>query len=797
MAFKPSCINYSPTEKLRCLVKIGHIIFPKKFTPGDWAICSASIEEVYEGDPYSTEIKIKGRAYSLDIGGVYQLTGTIDDHPDYGFSYDIVSFAKEFSTEDAGHRRMYLESLFTEKQVEAMYNKLPDPYKVFMDHDAATLCKVKGIGPSTARKMISRFHDDYAKSRAYVALGKYDLTVNLIDSLIRRFHGDIDKLLFTVNENPYIMMFEVDGIGWKKADQIAVAKGIKPDDLIRFEANIIHQLNQITEQGNTWVTPAWLVSAVLTDMGLSFEYADKFREALYSLHEKHELWWDDEKTKIALYKLRKLEENIAKELYRIASGAPLEPRTQEPPDVILRKFEEETGFDFTEEQRSAIMSTLQNNVSIITGGAGTGKSTSVRGVLKVLEGCTFAQCALSGRAAARLSEVTGQGGSTIHRLLKADDSGFGFYYKEDNPLPYDIIILDEVSMVGAEIFLDLLKAIGDHTKLIMLGDDGQLESIGLCNLFKDMLDSEVVTVSRLTKIHRQAAKSAIITESVKVRNKEPIIDYDWVGEETRGELQDLKLVVYDDAILSQDTVVEQYQALLDEGISYNDIQIVLPMKQRGMLCTYTLNQRIQELVNPPKHGIEGILVGATKTDKSHAYYLRKNDRVIVTKNMYHAQKYVPWNASAISEPNYDTSLAELLGEYDYDEVSEEDLTCAIYNGDRGIILEIDGDGMVVEFDQWGEIYIKREEFRNVELGYALSCHKLQGSEAPYVIVGLDMSGRILLTKEWLYTAITRAKKHCIVCGESRAISYANNNSNISIKQTMLKDLLIETFKGGI
>lgn len=792
MAFKPAYTNYSPTEQLRCLIKVEHIIWPKNFTPGEWAIFSATIEEVYDGDPYGAIIKVKGRAYSLDIGSVYQLTGTIDDHPEHGFSYNIITFAKEFSNTDAEHRRLYLESIFTEKQVEAMYRKLPDPYKTIQDGDIASLCTVNGIGQATAKRMVRRFKDDYNKSRAYVALGKYDLSVTLIDSLIRRFNGDIDKLLYTVNENPYIMMFEIDGIGWKKADQIALAKGIAKDAHIRFEANIIHQLNQITEQGNTWVTPSWLVSTVLTDLGFGFEYADRFRECLYNLYEKKELWWNEDKTQIALYRLRKIEEDIAKELHRIASGSPLELLMQGTPEEILASFENETGFEFTEEQRAAIMSTLQNNLSIITGGAGTGKSTSVRGVLKVLENRSFAQCALSGRAAARLSEVTGNEGKTIHRLLGYQEGRFT--YGKDNTLPYDIIILDEISMVGAEIFLDLLKAIGDHTKLIMLGDEGQLESIGLCNLFKDMLDSGVVSVSRLTKIHRQAAKSAIITESVKVRNREQLIDYDWVGEETRGELQDLKLVVYNDAILSQDTVVEQYEHLISNGIDYNDIQIVLPMKQRGMFCTYALNQRIQELINPPRNGENGVQVGATKTDKSHAYYLRRNDRVIVTKNMYQAKKHVPWQEP--TEPTYDTNLEEIFtGEYNY--VNEEDLTCPVYNGDRGIVVEIDNQGMVVEFDQWGEIYIKREDFKNIELGYALSCHKLQGSEAPYVIVGLDMSGRILLTKEWLYTAITRAKKHCIVCGESRAISYANNNSNISIKQTMLKDLLIEIFKGGI
>lgn len=762
-------LSETSSDFLHALVQVRHIVFPKEtFVPGNWAVFVCDVFDVFSGEPYDTEtIRVKGCVYSLDIGGLYNLKAKKEIHPTYGPTYQIVSFNKEFNLQNASYRRMFLESLYTPLQVESLYAAFPDPFGIIEAGDTTTLCKAKNIGPSTAEKMVEKFKQDYKKSRAYVELGQYNLPITLIDGLIRRFRGDIDKLIYTINENPYIMMREIDGIGWRKADQIARAKGILPDSPLRMEAGVLHILQSVTEDGNTWVKPQWLASEILSLLGLGAQSLDKFREALYALHEKEEIWWSEDKTKIALYRVRRMEEDIANELYRISSAPPLLPRNACSVQDSLAEIEKEQGWTFTEEQRQAILLTLDNNVSIITGGAGVGKSSSVSGVLRVLGNYSFAQCALSGRAAARLTEVTHSEGMTIHRLLGMSPAGVGF--NEERPLPFDIIILDEVSMVGAEIFLLLLKAIPTGSKLIMLGDDGQLESIGLCNVFKDMLDSGVVPVSRLTKIHRQAAKSAIITESIKVRNQQDLIPDGWVGHEVRGELQDLELNIYGDAILSQDTILETYQRLLESGVSYHDIQVIVLTKQRGMICTHVLNTLIQDIVNPATPENQGVTIGDSKNKKASSYTLRRNDRVIVTKNMYQASRY-----SDIS---------------DWDSETDQPDTIAVYNGDRGIIKFATPQQLVVTFDQWGDVSFKRDCFHNIELGYALSCHKLQGSEANYVIVGFDMSGMILLSKEWLYTAITRAKKHCVICAETRSVSYANHRSNISQKQTMLKELL--------
>lgn len=425
-------------------------------------------------------------------------------------------------------------------------------------------------------------------------------------------------------------------------------------------------------------------------------------------------------------------------------------------------IEQRQGWAFTDEQMAAVRGVLTNNVNIITGFAGTGKSSVVSAAIKILGDHSFAQCALSGRAAARLTEVTGKEGLTIHRLLKYSNGYFNHH--QDNPLSEEIIILDEISMVGAELFLDLLKAIPTGTKLIMLGDDGQLESIGLCNIFKDMLDSGVIPVYRLTQIHRQAAKSAIITESIKVRSGIQLCDNSWIGTETRGELHDLDLCVYSDSITTPDYILRHYQNLLEQGISPHSIQVVVPMKVRGAACTYKINLAIQKLVNDDNVHTQ-IVVNA---EGDHPYGLRRGDRVICTKNMYQAVRPNP-----------------IYNEYG----EEEDDVCPVYNGDRGVIKSINSEQMIVRFDQWGEIRILRNEFPHIELGYALSCHKLQGSEADYIIIGFDMASHVLLTREWVYTAITRAKKHCVISAESKALQYAIGNTNIPYKQTFLRELL--------
>ena len=743
-----------PSEKLVCDVRVQRILYPRiAFEPGSFAIAACEVVNVHEGEPYAENIVVKGRVFAVAVGAVYHLTGTLTQEEKYGESYKIESFDEEYNLETADEQDAYLQVVLTPGQYMSLKAALPNPFETLRAGDVQTISGIKGFGKASAERMVNKFNARLDQAKAFSHLGKYGMTVEGIASLLERVPS-VDKLISMIDNDPYVMIDCVDGIGWSRADAIAQKRGINGTDPRRVQAYIKYFLHTRADAGHTWCPPQELWDAMSFD--LNTDDQSVLRDALYTLHEAGKIWWDESKTKIALTSLRNLEERIAKELYRIASSKPLKPAKDA--DLTIKMMEEEQGWKFTDEQMKAIHGTLSCNVSIITGYGGTGKSSAVRGVLKLLGNHPFAQCALSGRAAARLTEVTGVAGSTIHRLL-GYQPGIGFVFNKDNPLPEDIIILDEVSMVGAEIFIKLLEAIRTGAKLIMLGDDGQLEAIGLCNLFRDMLDSGVIKVGRLTKIHRQAAKSAIITEAAKVRQQMQLCDKDWVGREIRGELQDLELEVYHDSILTRDNIVDAYKRLIESGVSRHKIQIIVPMKTRGEACTLRINRDIQSYINA-ENEYTGILVGAEGATES--YYLRLGDRVICTKNYYDAQH-------------------------------PDETVCPVYNGDRGIITSINQSQMIITFDLWGDIVFPRSKYNQIELGYALSCHKLQGSEADYVIIGFDMASNRLLTKEWLYTAITRAKKYCVLTAESKALRFCISTSNIPYKRTFLKDLLKEVF----
>ena len=750
-----------PTERIVCDVQVERILYPRTaFSPGGFAIAACEITDLIEGEPYNpTHIVIKGKVFSLNPGTKYRMTGIYSMEEKYGCSYKVESFEEHYNLDDEDDRDNYLKTILSPTQYDLVHKNLKNPFETIQQRDVETLKNIKGVGKSTAQNIVNKFHARLDQAKAFSRLGKYGLSVEAIASLLNRV-SSADELVNMIEENPYIMIDTVDGIGWARADAIAMKKGISPQDPRRVKAYVIHFMNCQAEAGHTWCYPQDLWDALSYDLKL--EDQEPLRKALQDLYQDDKIWWGDSKDKIALKYLYELEYKIAEDLLRLASSEPLQVSID--PDKAIADMEEESGWKFTDEQKQAIHGTLKNNVSIITGAAGTGKSSAVKGVLQVLKGKHFAQCALSGRAAARLTEVTGVTGSTIHRLL-GYQPGLGFAYNRSNPLPYDIIILDEVSMVGAEIFAKLIEAIPTGSKLIMLGDDGQLESIGLCNLFRDMLDSGVITIGRLTKIHRQAAKSAIITQSMKVRNQEPLCDADWVGKEVRGDLKDLLLEVYSSPLLTRDNIVDNYKALIESGVSRHSIQIVVPMKTRGDACTLRINKDVQNYINAENHDTS-ILIG--KEDESTSYELRLNDRVICTKNMYDAER--PLKAGE-DEPEH----------------------CAVYNGDRGVItfISYDKSFIIIKFDLWGEIEIPRSKLSHIELGYALSCHKLQGSEADFVIVGFDMSSARLLTKEWLYTAITRAKKYCVLTAENRALRYCIATSNVPYKRTFLRELLLQ------
>lgn len=759
--------NQEYSTHIKCKAVIKKVYFPKNLEehiPGKWASMLLKIIDLEEGIPYiryneDDLIMVVGKAPSLSFFKEYRFSGKFQRHSTYGVQYEIEYMEVIAPIEDEMQQRAYLEYITTEHQVDLLYENLRNPFEAVKNKDIIALMSVPGIGGKTAIQIIEKYSEKEDKANAMSRMKLLGITEKQADRLLEAYKS-AEAAAYVVENTPYQMIKDVKGIGWSKADAIAQNNGFAPDSVARIKAYLIYILQSLAEEGNSWTNVDDVVSRCIDDLELTSP--DNIRTAIYELGEEGEIWWNEEKTKFALTRIIQLEKNIAEELYRLQSAKTDNFRlTREQIEVGIAQAEQKMGFEYTEEQRAAINLILKNNVCILTAPAGCGKSASVSAVLSILKGYPFAQTALSGRAASRLGELTGEEGKTIHRLLGVEEGRF--VHNKEAPLDEDIIVLDEISMVGAELFYSLIQAIKTGAKLIMIGDDGQLESIGYCNIFKDMLTSEVIPVARLTKIHRQAARSAIITESNKVRRGYELIPRYWIGTETRGELKDLDLDIYDSSIDSQEHIINQFNKVYNALGSAEDIQIVLPQKNRGDICTARINSIVQEIVNP--NGENPVVIG-DEDDVDRSYTLREGDRVIVNRNNYETKKV-----------NGDK--------------------CPVFNGNRGIIKRIDNESkrkiMIVDFEQWGEIVITRGHWRDIELAYALTCHKLQGSEAGYVIIGLDMSAMTLLTKEWLYTAITRAKKRCILCAETNALRYCVSHTNIPYKRTFLRRFLLEEF----
>lgn len=746
------------SKSIKCRVRIARQLFPKgnkRIKSGEYAILSAYVIDVLEGEPKVDSkwktITLTGNMCEFDSNEVYTVMANEVENEKFGTQYQIVFIGKVYDLTDATKQRAFLSKIITEKQVESLFLTYNNPVEILDNGDIEALCQIKGIKHDTACRLIKKYNDAKDYSAAYVSLDKFGLTPNMIKKLVDSY-GSPDIVIEKINENPYLIADEVDGIGWAKADEIALKNGCGEFSVYRLKAYIDYYLRENAQEGNSYVHIDDMVNALEDVIGFDIP-DDVFNQAFKEMALK-KMWCSEDKELIGLRKYYNLEKNIAKELKRI-----LKSKTSIKVHNWEKKIqlqEDKQGWAYTEEQRVAIEMLINNNIILLSGGAGTGKSSTVSGMLSVLKGYSFAQTALSGKASVNLTNITNEEGFTIHRLLEYNPR-VGFFRNELNKLEQDIIILDELSMVGGELFLSLLKAIKDGAKLIMLGDTGQLESIGVANIMQDIIDSEIIPHAELTKIHRQASKSAIITESMKVRNSEHIVDSSFEGVEIRGELKDLKLDIYKDKKLTATRVLDYVKSTLDEIDNILDMQVITPMKKRGDSCTYKLNLKIQKLLK--KRGdIDKETFVEISPNSDHPYDIHVGDKVINIKNNYKTR-----NTNGDETP--------------------------VFNGNIGIVKEIKSDEMIVDFEHIGKIIIPEKNFSSIELAYAITAHKSQGSGYKHVICALDYSSYSLLSKQMLYTMLTRSKKDCVLCAEVKAVRYAVKQDSITNKQTFLKEML--------
>ena len=764
--------------------RLKHILFPKYPTilgnsDNNYGIVSWSPMLVLEGEPVLDNydsLVIKGNyEEEIDINKNYTIVAKEVNDEERGTQYELIFIGELIDFSNVNNQKAFLKTFLTDGQIIEMFKILDNPLKTIEEHDIESLKKVHGIGDYIANCIIERFEDNKDNCEVYLELDDYGLTPKFIQKLIKKYKNP-RTIIDIVKTNPYKLSFDIEGIGFKTADSIALKSGISETSPERIKGYINYLLHDLGNSGNSFITSGELTGYIFDEFGGKENILEVYTDengtitgnnigaAIDGLQEKGLIIVEENENKslrrVYLKEFYNLEKDICYHLKRISSAS--NNFKYDDWEEIVTAQEQRQGWKFTEEQRNGIKLGLDNQVCFITGGAGTGKSSLVSGILESLKQYTFAQTALAGKASARLQEVTGKEGYTIHRLLGFQPPN-NFIHNEENPLPYDIIILDEISLVGGEIFLSLIKAIPDGCKLIVLGDMGQLESIGCLNLAHDIYKSKYITTIELTKIHRQAQKSGIITASRSIRNSENLFDRKFVGFKTIGELEDMHFDIVDTTKETRQKVIKHFKEKFNSSLVNRDImniQILAPVKDRGDSSVFNLNQDIQEYLNPSQPFKQEIEV---KINKGKNFWLREGDKVMCIKNNY--------------------KLFNTKGE-----------NTQVFNGWVGILQKIDTwcDMVEIYFPIINDTvcFNKSDVNTSIILGYASTIHKYQGSSAKCIIGVLDnTTPPNMRTKELVYTLITRAETDCTVVAQNSALYEATQNSGVTDKNTFLTEML--------
>ncbi len=621
------------------------------------------------------------------------------------------------------------------------------------------LAKIKGI----SLKKATEFGLGYVKlvhmQDAVIFLQELGITVNLALK-IYKIYGD--KTEINVRKNPYMLVDDVDGIGFHTADRIAAELGIGEESDYRISAAVIYQLKEAANKsGHNYLPENDLIH--LTKELLSID-SDNIEERIKDNIEDMVLlqtlirYDTGEHAAIMLKKNYDIERSIARRLIRLRDEASL---YSVDTDYEIKRFEKEAGFELHENQRIAISEAIQNGVHVVTGGPGTGKTTIVKCILKIFGDLNqrVALCAPTGRAAKRLSEATGEDAKTIHRMLDLDwKNGEGrFAYNEYEKLQLDVVIVDEVSMVDEFVFNALLKALERGTRLILVGDKDQLASVGAGNVLSDIIHSGKFSVSNLTQIYRQSDDSKIIVNAHRINSGlMPEIDNkskDFFFEEKTG--------AEDICLNTVRLVTKRLPAYL--GVSPTDIQVLCPMK-RGSAGTYNLNRELQKVINPPSAAKKEARVGET--------LFREGDKVMQMQNNYQQE----WSVS--------------------DGVKIERGT-GVFNGDIGVVESINTQIMqfTIRFDDNKVSVYQFDDIEQLSLAYAVTIHKSQGSEFDTVVIALD-ANYMLQTRNLLYTAVTRAKKMAVITGAKNIMARMVKNNETARRYSLLLNLIEEENAGG-
>lgn len=703
------------------------------------------------------EITCVGIFSTIAEGENIEATGDYTDHPTYGTQFKVVSF-EEKAPEDQEAIERYLGSGAIKGIGLAMAARIVRRFKEdtfrIIEEEPERLVEVKGISERKAMEIASQVNEKRDLRQAMIFLQQFGITMNLAVKIYNKYGQEVYGIL---KENPYRLADDIEGVGFRTADDIAAKAGIRTDSDFRVRSGILYTLLQASGEGHTFLPQEELTAKTSELLGIDKEIIEKNYMDL-SIDRKIIMKQSGDQVQIYSSSFYYMEANTATMLRELditydVADAEIEQR--------IHNIEKQTGMQLDEHQVQAVKEAVRNGLLIITGGPGTGKTTTINTIIRYfeIEGMDIFLAAPTGRAAKRMSETTGFEARTIHRMLELNggmEGSAGFERNETNPLETDVVIIDEMSMVDITLMNSLLKAIAPGTRLILVGDINQLPSVGPGSVLKDIIQSEAFNVVMLTKIFRQASTSDIIVNAHKInRGEEVSLD---------NKSMDFFFLKRYEADIIINVVLQLVKQKLPKFVDATpyDIQVLTPMR-KGLLGVERLNGILQQYLNPPDK---------SKREKEHGdMVFREGDKVMQTKNNYQLK----WEIRT----KFGLTVDKGMG---------------IFNGDMGIIIEINdfAETMTVEFDEGRKVEYSYKLLDELELAYAITIHKSQGSEYPAVVIPLLNGPSMLMNRNLLYTAVTRARKCVTLVGNDATFNQMIQNTSQQKRYSGLCDRIRES-----
>lgn len=681
------------------------------------------------------EITCVGTFQYIGQGEAIEAQGHYTEHAVYGQQFHIESFQTKIP-EDAAAMERYLGSGAIKGVGAALAARIvkhfgEDTIRI-VEEEPERLAEVKGISERKAQEIARQIEEKSDMRKAMIFLQKYGISLNLGAKIYQQYGQELYQVL---RENPYQMAEDIPGVGFKAADEIAEKIGIRRDSAYRVKSGLLYTLLLATGQGHIYLPRQELYHQATALLQVDEETLEKHlmdlaieRKAVLKEMGAGPVVYGAQLYHLELNTARMLRElnvEISRDLTRI--------------DSRIQAMEAETGLRLDERQREAVREAASHGLFVLTGGPGTGKTTTINAMIRYFEGeeLSIQLAAPTGRAANRMTEATGWEAQTIHRLLELsgalEESTAGAHFERNaqNPLEADVVIIDETSMVDIYLIHALLAALSVGTRLILVGDVDQLPSVGPGNVLRDIIGSKAFPVVELTRIFRQAVKSDIVVNAHKINRGEQV--------ELSNKSRDFFFLERQEAILALRVVIALIQEKLPKYIQADpmEIQVLTPMR-KGVLGVEQLNPFLQKYLNPPD---------ASKKEKEYGHTLfRQGDKVMQIKNNYQLE----W---------------EIRGQYGI--AAEKGV--GVFNGDIGRVREINEFAgiMTVEFDQGKYVDYSFKQLDELELAYAVTIHKSQGSEYPAVVIPLLTGPQMLMNRNLLYTAVTRAKKCVTLVGSEQ------------------------------